>query len=79
MVVNRIDWASMFFVGIGALLFPSARSSELQCRECGRTFRTKAYEMTRGDRIIRGIFLTLMLVIVVPILLFLWVSFFSGS
>jgi len=62
--VDGIDWASVLVIGFWALLLPSTRTSDLQCRKCGKTFLATPYEMTTGDRIIGGALLSFTVLVV---------------
>ena len=72
--VNRIDWASMLFVGFAAVLFPSLARKELQCEHCGKIFLTPPPPTKKSDRMIGFILAGFSLLMVGVVI---WLVFFS--
>ena len=73
--VEKIDWASSLYLGLGAILFPSLREKKLQCSSCGRTFAEKSHKAWGNGRIPGWVLLLiLLLVVVVGSALFLFVA-----
>lgn len=70
---SRIDWASVPFVGLAAILFPSLASKELQCEHCGRVFPPPRPPAKAGDRLIGFILVGFSLLMVG---LVVWLVFF---
>ncbi|MCU0797906.1 MAG: hypothetical protein MUF31_18445 [Akkermansiaceae bacterium] len=72
--MNRIDWASILFVGFAAVLFPSLAVKELQCEHCGKIFQVPPPPTKKSDHLIGFIlaaFSLLMLALVI------WLVFFG--
>lgn len=72
--VNRIDWASILFVGFAAVLFPSLARKELQCEHCGKIFQTPPPPTKKSDRLIGFILAAFSLLMVG---LVIWIVFFG--
>lgn len=72
--VNRVDWASVPFVGFAAILFPSLSRKELQCDHCGKIFLPQAPPAKKGDHLIGFILAGFSLLMVG---LVIWLLFFG--
>ena len=72
--VNRIDWASILFVGFAAVLFPSLARKELQCEHCGKIFLTSPPSTKKSDRLIGFILAGFSLLMIG---LVIWIVFFG--
>ena len=72
--VSRVDWASIPFVGLAAILFPSLARKALQCDHCGKIFQPPPPPATMGDRLTGLILLGISLLMVG---LVIWLVFFG--
>jgi hypothetical protein len=72
--MNRIDWASILFVGFAAVLFPSLARKELQCEHCGKIFLTSQPSTKKSDRLIGFILAGFSLLMIG---LVIWIVFFG--
>ena len=53
--VRYTNWPLIFFIGMWAMFFPSAKSREYCCEHCGKTFPLDPPAMGKGGTLVGNI------------------------